>query len=149
MPTSPATSSTVPLPLSSSSLALAPPAMPANVLPHITPREVNDADSDAEHDAERSVTLRHIGSLNTIAQGLMQDAQVEEDLTEEDHVPITLAFYGEPYKLPLAQLFNYQDRFWMTMVEKWGIRSLDEELEAYSIVDMDADGDYDPDSYPL
>ncbi|EKM53156.1 uncharacterized protein PHACADRAFT_197584 [Phanerochaete carnosa HHB-10118-sp] len=149
MSTPPATSSTVPLPPSSASPALAPPATPANVLPHITLREANDVDSDAEHDAERSVMLCHVGSLNTIAQGLMQDAQAEEDLTEEDHVPITLASYGEPYKLPLARLFNYQDRFWVTMVEKWGIRSLDKELEAYSIVDMDADGDYDPDSYPL
>ena len=98
---------------------------------------------------EHSVTLHHVDSLSIIAQRLIADAQHDNDSMKTDSELSTSIASNKPYKLSLAEVFNYQDDFWMKMVEKWGLRSLNEELEIYGIIDMDAEGDDDSNLYGI
>ena len=93
--------------------------------------------------------LRHVDLLSIIAQRLIADAQCNDDSMETDSKLSTFTAPNKPYKLSLAEAFNYRDDFWMKMVEKWSLHSLNEKLEAYSIIDMNAEGDNDLDSYGI
>ncbi|KAH7919875.1 hypothetical protein BV22DRAFT_1022220 [Leucogyrophana mollusca] len=44
-------------------------------------------------------------------------------------------------KIELRCLFNFHDGSWTKMAQKMGMRSLDDELEFYELIDMDAEGD--------
>lgn len=57
--------------------------------------------------------------------------------------PTTNILLCTPYKLKLVELFDYTNSFWLDAAEKWGIRSLEEVLEAYNLVDLDAEGEDD------
>lgn len=46
-------------------------------------------------------------------------------------------------KVSLVSLFNFQDQSWAEMAEKFSLRSLDEELELYELIDLDAEGEDD------
>ncbi|KIM66586.1 hypothetical protein SCLCIDRAFT_77807, partial [Scleroderma citrinum Foug A] len=43
----------------------------------------------------------------------------------------------------LVSLFNFQDQSWAEMAEKFSLRSLDEKLELYELIDLDAKGEDD------
>ena len=126
-----------------------PSAPPTPVIPTSDGGAGGTNENSGTETAEHSVTLRHVDSLSIIAQRLIADAQRDDDSMETDSEPSTSTAPDKPYKLSLAEAFNYRDDFWVKMVEKWGLRSLDEELEAYGIIDMDAEGDDDPDSYGI
>ena len=51
--------------------------------------------------------------------------------------------HGQPYEVPIRDLFNFNEKYWTDTVERWGIRHLDAELEAYGLLDLDADGEED------
>lgn len=58
-------------------------------------------------------------------------------------------FYGRPYQIPLARMFNYEQAYWMDMVKKWGLRGLEEELDAYGIIDVHVRSDSGPEEVNL
>jgi len=45
--------------------------------------------------------------------------------------------------IKIADLFNFTNRAWIPMHERSASRSLDEELELYELLDVDAPGDDD------
>lgn len=47
--------------------------------------------------------------------------------------------------LPRMQLFNFEDEHWVNLYKKAAVRSSDEELEMYEILDIDANGEEKPD----
>ncbi|GJF00972.1 hypothetical protein PsYK624_172760 [Phanerochaete sordida] len=98
-------------------------------------------------DDETTAALPLVDSLGTIAARLIADS--EENARTPDPGPRihTAPGQGDPYKLPLSTLFDYRNIFWIQMVEKWGIRSLEGELAAYSIIDDHAEAEDDPDTY--
>jgi hypothetical protein len=48
-------------------------------------------------------------------------------------------------QIQLQQLFNFSDDTWTKLMERIGMRSLDDELEFYELVELDADGEADDD----
>jgi len=46
-------------------------------------------------------------------------------------------------RITLQQLFNFSDDTWTKSVERVGMRSLDDELEFYELVKLDAEGEAD------
>ena len=61
------------------------------------------------------------------------------DADDEGDADFTSPFERES----LVSLFNFQDNSWAEMAEKFSLRSLDEELELYELVDLDAEGEDD------
>ncbi|KAL4065826.1 hypothetical protein J3A83DRAFT_4375080 [Scleroderma citrinum] len=61
------------------------------------------------------------------------------DADDEGDVDFTSPFERES----LVSLFNFQDKSWAEMTEKFSLRSLDEELELYELIDLDAKGEND------
>ena len=102
---------------------LEPPAdtIPSN--PSVSDSQVDDGNND--HDDH---------SLGSIASALAQRSIDDEDDTE----------YGSIFdNTPLQQLFHFADESWTRFIEGFGMRSIDDELEFYKLVDMDAEGEDD------
>ncbi|KAG0693165.1 hypothetical protein DFH29DRAFT_816634 [Suillus ampliporus] len=47
----------------------------------------------------------------------------------------------------MLQLFNVSDDTWTKLTERIGMRSLDDELEFYELVELDAEGEEDEQSF--
>jgi len=82
--------------------------------------QVDDGDND--HDDH---------SLESIASVLAQRSIDDKDTTECG------SFFGK------IQLFHFADESWTKLIEGFGMRSIDDELEFYELVDMDAEGEDD------
>jgi hypothetical protein len=77
-------------------------------------------------------------SLGSIASVLAQRSIDDDDTME----------YGSVFdKVPLQQLFQFADESWVKLIEGFGMRSLEDELEFYELVDMDAEGDDDEQTF--
>ncbi|KAL4062301.1 hypothetical protein V8B97DRAFT_2026853 [Scleroderma yunnanense] len=61
------------------------------------------------------------------------------DADDEGDVDFTSPFERKS----LVSLFNFQDKSWAEITEKLSLRSLDEELELYELIDLDAEGEND------
>jgi len=94
----------------------------------ITEGEANDAASSAGP-AE--------GSLRTIADQLI--AMANEDDDDEDQTA------ASPQTFTLARLFDFTVDYWLKSSEATGYRGLQDELELYELMDMDASGELDTD----
>ncbi|KAG2039988.1 hypothetical protein BDR03DRAFT_837928, partial [Suillus americanus] len=46
-------------------------------------------------------------------------------------------------QITLQQLFNFLDDTWIRLTERIGMRTLDNELEFYELVELDAEGEDD------
>ena len=46
---------------------------------------------------------------------------------------------------PLSTLFDFSTSHWKENYEKWARLTYDEELEFYELLELDADGEVDPD----
>ena len=46
-------------------------------------------------------------------------------------------------KIKLAELFDFSNTMWIDITRRTCMKSLDEELELYELVDMDAEGEAD------
>jgi len=79
-------------------------------------------DGDNDHDDH---------SLESIASVLAQCSIDDKDPTECG------SFFGK------IQLFHFADESWTKMIEGFGMKSIDDELEFYELVDMDAEGEDD------
>lgn len=49
----------------------------------------------------------------------------------------------EPIRLSIAELFEFSRDHWVDAVKRRGHRTLQDELELYGLLDLDADGDVD------
>jgi hypothetical protein len=73
-------------------------------------------------------------SFGSIASVLAQCSNDDEDTTE----------YGSVFdKMPVQQLFHFADESWVTLTEGFVLRSINDELDFYELVDMDAEGEDD------
>ncbi|OJA08170.1 hypothetical protein AZE42_11394 [Rhizopogon vesiculosus] len=87
------------------------------ITPEITP-ETRDFDLDGD---ENSVT--------SITAALSQQSELDD---VDDPVTFTSAFE----QITLQQLFNFSDDTWTKLMERIGMRSLDNKLEFYELVEL-------------
>jgi hypothetical protein len=107
------------------------------------PTEQADADGNvAAVHGDNNTTSSQSGFL-TMSQGLQRlvDDENEQDL-EDLGTQSTDAFQ---LRIKLEDLFNFEDTWWIRTQEQIGMRGLDEELEVYELLDMDAIGEDDID----
>jgi hypothetical protein len=64
------------------------------------------------------------------------------DKDETDRVPVRQSAIGTT---PIQALFDFKRSYWVEMFVKSSIRSFDEELQLYEMLDLDADGEQDID----
>ncbi|KAG1720850.1 ribonuclease H-like domain-containing protein [Suillus lakei] len=95
------------------------------ITPEITP-ETNRFDSDSDEN-----------SLTSIAEALGQCSELDD--AEDPAATFTLIFE----QIQLQQLFNFSDDTWTKLMERIGMRSLDDKLEFYELVELDAEGEAD------
>ncbi|KAH7919499.1 hypothetical protein BV22DRAFT_984226, partial [Leucogyrophana mollusca] len=100
-----------------------------------SPSEATDAES--EHLDSTSEN-----SLESILQALGERADQDLDVEDLDEGPLE-DFTPSLEKISLQQLFNFVDDHWSRTVHRLGMKSLDDELEFYELVDMDAEGEDD------
>ena len=62
------------------------------------------------------------------------------DITETDPEPIRTVAFGAQ---PIHKLFDFTQKHWVDTFSKSAIRSFDEELELYELLDLDAVGEDD------
>lgn len=78
--------------------------------------------------------------FRSIARGLEElvnsEAELDAELSPQP---------GSEAKIPLHELFAFDDPWWVKSHEQIGMRGLDEELEFYELIDMDAAGEPDLD----
>jgi hypothetical protein len=84
------------------------------------------------------------GSLDDIAQSLLNLVNAEDDTTESHPSPTGTA---SPIPIKLSDLFDFTvGSYWSQTVESTGTRGLQDELEFYELLDtMDASGELDVD----
>ncbi|KAG0698064.1 hypothetical protein DFH29DRAFT_775094, partial [Suillus ampliporus] len=75
-------------------------------------------------------------SLNFIAEALGHQSALDdvEDPTDT---------FTSQFEQITLQLFNFLDDTWTKLTERIGMRSLDDELEFYELVELDAEGEED------
>lgn len=71
-------------------------------------------------------------SLGSIASVLAQRSADDEDAAEYE------SFFD---KILLQQLFHFADGSWVKFAGGFGMRSIDDELDFYELVDVDAEGE--------
>ena len=113
--------------------ASAPPAATTSTIP--LPHSTQTVDEDEHEDAASSAGPAE-GSLQAIADKLISLANGEDD--EHESLPSTLSF-------TLADLFDFSVDYWVKASEATGNRGLQDELDLYELMDLDASGELDTD----
>jgi hypothetical protein len=112
------------------------PAAPTSAvqLPHST-----QTVGEAEREDPASSAGPAEGSLQAIADRLISMANDDHDEDDVDEsFPSTLSF-------TLADRFDFSDDYWVKSSEATGNRGLQDELDLYELVDLDASGELDMD----
>jgi len=94
------------------------------ITPEVTP-ETRDFDLDGDEN-----------SLTSIAAALCQQLELDD---VDDPMTFTSAFE----QITPQQLFNFSDDTWTKLTARIGMRSLNDELEFYELVELDAEGEVD------
>ncbi|OAX30556.1 hypothetical protein K503DRAFT_705097, partial [Rhizopogon vinicolor AM-OR11-026] len=98
------------------------------ITPEITP-ETRDFDLDGDEN-----------SLTIIATALGQQSELDDI---DDLMTFTSAFE----QITIQQLFNLSDDTWTKLMERIGMRLLNDELEFYELVELDAEGEADDQTF--
>ena len=69
----------------------------------------------------------------------MLAVESDEDVEAEDSRVFTVSpdslANSHPYRLTIRETFNFENAVWREQVEVWGLRGLEEELEAYGLAE--------------
>jgi len=95
--------------------------------------------------AEPSISPTSDGFASLITQHIQQ---VDDDNREDDEslisgfsAPVTSTWK----RLPISQLFDFGSTHWSSRYAHFANITFEEELELYELLDLDADGEMDPD----
>ena len=113
-----------------------PPPPPANPSPAPNPFDNNSDSSDENFDVP--FRLRQASNFESVANWFADLAN--NDITETDPEPIRTAAFGPQ---PIHKLFDFTQKHWVDTFSKSAVRSFDEELELYELLDLDAAGEDD------
>ena len=75
-------------------------------------------------------------SFASIARSLQERSQCDDAAGNVDFTP-------QVEKIKLKVLFNFSNTTWADIIRKTAVKSLDEEMELYELVEMDAEGEAD------
>ena len=110
---------------------------PANPSPALNPFD-NDSDSSDEIFDVPFRSRRASNDFESVANRFVNLAN--NDITEIDPEPIRTAAFGPQ---PIHKLFDFTRKHWVDTFSKSAVRSFDEELELYELLDLDAAGEDD------
>ncbi|KAG1882529.1 hypothetical protein F4604DRAFT_1577412 [Suillus subluteus] len=120
---------------------------PRHIIPNPLPHQNQDISTSMTDDLEiepETIEFDSVideNSLTSIAEALGHQSVLDdvEDPTD--------TFTSQFEQITLQQLFNFLDDTWTKSTERIGMRSLDDELEFYELVEMDAEGEEDEQSF--
>jgi hypothetical protein len=117
----------------------------SNTVPSLADSSTATNLSELEQD-EEAVTLSRVSSLRQAASTIVQEAERDaENSTQLPPTPLITVMVYNPYGrliyAPPTSLLNFKSSLWVDMVDKWGNRSVNEELAVYRFLDLDAGGD--------
>ena len=99
----------------------------------IDPELESDSDSEVEEGEED-------GGFNDVMERHIDMLQDDEG---DNFEPAAASFGWEP--CTIFELFDFSKTHWKTLYSKTALRSFDEELQAYKLLDLDAQGEDDVD----
>lgn len=109
--------------------------------------EEEDDDDDDEGEGEENKLNRsgkgssRIRSFTSITRELgKKAAEVEAEESDSEDIVATTSF---PMKIPLRDLFDFNNMFWKKMSQTSSMRSLSDEMELHQLLDLDAEGELD------
>lgn len=98
--------------------------------------ELPSSDQETQISSTSNTENEDLESFTGIIDMLGQQSDADQDDDSDD--------FTSPFeKEPLCSLFNFQDKTWVEMTERISLRSLDEELELYELIELDAEGEDD------
>jgi hypothetical protein len=112
-------------------------ALPTATTSTIPPSHFTQTVDEGERDDSASSAGPADGSLQTIADRLISMANDDEH-DEHESFPLTLSF-------TLANLFDFSVDYWVKSSEATGNRGLQDGLDMYVLIDLDALGELDTD----
>ena len=107
----------------------------------ITPTD--SVPDDLSSESEQLETQDGDSSDDDHSLGHITSVLAQRSLEDRDTTDMGSAFND----IPLQQLFNFKDESWVKMTEAFGVRSIDDEFEFYELVDMDAEGEDDEQTF--
>lgn len=134
-PQSTPSASTSALPSSETHAATGLSAPPVATVTDGSPDTVDDEIEDGNVDSTRETTSRR---LNTVFANM---TRASEEMEAEDLDPA--APPPTSVKVLLKNLFDFSNAYWVRADARISKRSLDNELELYQLLDLDAEGDLD------
>ena len=114
-----------------------PPPPPTNLSPAPNPFD-NNSDSSEENFDVPFRSRQASNDFESVANWFVDLAN--NDITETDLEPIRMAAFGPQ---PIHKLFDFTRKHWVDTFSKSAVRSFDEELELYELLDLDAAGEDD------
>jgi hypothetical protein len=114
-----------------------PPPPPVNPSPALNPFD-NDSDGSDEIFDVPFRSRQASNDFESVANRFVDLAN--NDITETDPEPIRMATFGPQ---PIHKLFDFTRKHWVDTFSKSAMRSFDEELELYELLDLDAAGEDD------
>lgn len=122
---------------------------PRHIIPDPLPHQNQDISTSPTDEIVSEITsdtsefdfIIDENSLNSIAEALGHQSTLDdvEDPTD--------TFTSQFEQITLQQLFNFLDNNWTKLTERIGMRSLDDELEFYELVELDVEGEEDEQSF--
>lgn len=109
----------------------------------ITPAGSNSVPDDLSSESEQLETQDGDNSDDDHSLGHIASVLAQRSLEDKDTIDMGFGFND----IPLQQLFNFEDESWVKMTEAFRMRSIDDEFEFYELVDMDAEGEDDEQTF--
>ncbi|KAG1891624.1 uncharacterized protein F5891DRAFT_1211183 [Suillus fuscotomentosus] len=109
----------------------------------ITPAGSDSVPDDLSSESEQLETQDGDNSDDDHSLGHIASVLAQRSLEDEDTIDVGFGFND----IPLQQLFNFEDESWVKMTEAFGMRSIDDKFEFYELVDMDAEGEDDEQTF--
>ena len=118
----------------SSNQTTSPPDPTATAAAKSTPTaEVSNAQDASTPQGDNVAESISHPSIRGIVQGLIQSVEIDNS-KPADPSPGTLS-------IPIKDLFDFTQTYWVQAYDKLAMRGLQDELELYELLDLDAEGD--------
>ena len=99
---------------------------------------VNDDTEDENAESTRQSTATRLQSIFTSMSSASEEMEAEDLRPGPAAAPLAAAT-----KVPLSELFDFSNAYWKKADSRISKRSIDDELELYQMLDLDAEGDID------
>ncbi|KAG1724672.1 hypothetical protein EDB19DRAFT_1858462 [Suillus lakei] len=122
---------------------------PRHIIPDPLPHQIQDISTSLTDESISEIMPDTTEFDSVVDENLLTSiAKTLGHQSALDNVDDSTDTFTSPFKqITLQQLFNFSDDTWTKLMERIGMRSLDDELEFYKLVKLDAEGEEDEQSF--